>query len=242
MLASLKSTLIEQDFHPTWWGALTNPFYFARRGILRAVKEIAPTLSGRCLDIGCGNKQYLRYYTHVSEYVGLEYDTPSNRHKKADAFYDGTHFPFDDESFDVAVSNEVFEHVFNPKEHLAEIHRVLKPGGLLFMTVPFVWDEHEQPHDFARYTSFGLRYLLEAAGFEVCTVHKTAADVTVVFQLLNAYIYKKTLRLRRSLKMQLLSTLFCNAPVTMLGLILEKLLPANTDLYLDTVVLVRKKT
>lgn len=63
---------------------------------------------------------------------------------------------------------------------------------MLLITVPFVWDEHEQPHDFARYTSFGLRHLLEKSGFEIIEHRKSVCDIRVVFQLLNGYIYKKT--------------------------------------------------
>jgi len=48
---------------------------------------------------------------------------------------------------------------------LTEFHRLLKPGGRLWMTAPLVWYLHEQPYDYYRYTSHGLRYLLERAGF-----------------------------------------------------------------------------
>jgi SAM-dependent methyltransferase len=61
----------------------------------------------------------------------------------------------------------VLEHVFNPDDFLNEVNRVLKPSGKLLLTVPFVWDEHEQPYDYARYSSFGLRSLLEKHGFSI---------------------------------------------------------------------------
>ena len=57
--------------------------------------------------------------------------------------------------------NQVLEHVFNPDEFLLKINRVLKNDGKLLLTVPFVWDEHEQPFDYARYSSFGLKALIE---------------------------------------------------------------------------------
>ena len=59
--------------------------------------------------------------------------------------------------------NQVLEHVFNPDDFVREIARVLKPGGALLLTVPFVWNEHEQPYDYARYSSFGLRAFLYIA-------------------------------------------------------------------------------
>jgi hypothetical protein len=115
---------------------------------------------------------------------------------------------------------------------------VLRPDGCLLLTVPFVWDEHEQPHDFARYSSFGLKALLERAGFVVEAQRKSTADSRVLFQLLNAYLYKITRSRSRALNW--LAMLALMAPVNLLGLLLGRLLPANADLYLDNLVLARK--
>ena len=67
--------------------------------------------------------------------------------KHADRSYDGKTFPFSDGEFDAVLTSEVLEHVFNPDEFLSEINRVLRDDGVLLLTVPFVWDEHEQPFD-----------------------------------------------------------------------------------------------
>ena len=72
--------------------------------------------------------------------------------------------------------NQVLEHVFNPQEFLGELGRVLARGGRLLLTVPFVWDEHEQPFDYARYSSFGLKALLEQHGFRVLQHRKLLAE------------------------------------------------------------------
>jgi len=190
------------------------------------------------LDIGCGTKPYEPYLS-VAEYIGVEIDTERSRTtSKADVFYDGHRFPFGDREFDSVLANEVFEHVFNPSEFLREINRVVKPSGKFLLTVPFVWDEHEQPHDFARYTSFGLRHLLEQHGFEVVLHRKSVADASVIFQLINEYIYKKTyvenVLLRQFLNIMLIS------PWTILGIVVSSILPSNDDLYLDNVILARK--
>ncbi|KAB2921809.1 MAG: class I SAM-dependent methyltransferase [Bacteroidetes bacterium] len=227
-----------EQFNPGLIGLFTNPFYFSRRGLFRAVRELGGRLSGRLLDVGCGTKPYEPYLS-VAEYVGVEIDTERSRTtSKADRFYDGTVLPFGNAEFDSLLCNEVFEHVFNPPEFLAELNRVLKKEGLLLMTVPFVWDEHEQPHDYARYTSFGLRHVLEAHGFAVLEQRKCVADARVIFQLINEYIYKKTYVGNPALR-QLLNTLLI-APVTLIGTAVSALLPSNGDLYLDNVVLARK--
>lgn len=227
-----------QDFEPGPLGWLVNPFYFARRGLLSGLREFFPLLTGEVLDVGCGSKPY-RAHLPASRYVGLEIDTPRTRANfAADAYYDGRTLPFPDGSFDAVLCSQVFEHVFAPEEFLREIHRVLRPGGRLLLAVPFVWDEHEQPHDFARYSSFGLAAQLEQGGLKVDVQRKSMADSRVLFQLASAYLYKVTRTESRTLNW--LAQLLLMAPVNLLGLGLGRLLPANPDLYLDNLVLARK--
>jgi len=238
MITALKRFVKEEQFHPGPLGIFTNPFYIARKGLRDGIAQSAASISGRTLDIGCGQKPYERLMAS-SAYVGLEIDSPENRIKKnADFFYDGTHFPFPDGEFDSALANQVFEHVFNPAVFLRETNRVLKPGGMLLMTVPFVWDEHEQPYDFARYSSFGLTSLLTGAGFEIVTITKSVNDFRVIFQLINDYIYKKTLT--KNIVINQILVLLLMAPVTLLGLLVSSLLPKNDDLYLDNIILAKK--
>lgn len=238
MLNLLKKYFARQQFQPDISGIFVNPFYFARKGLYENISAFANKITGKTLDIGCGQKPYESLFSS-SQYVGLEIDTPENRqNKKADFFYDGADFPFQDDEFDSVVANEVFEHVFNPNEFLNEIRRVLRTDGILLMTVPFCWDEHEQPNDFARYSSFGLKAILQDHGFEVVEQRKSINDIRVVFQMVNAYIYKKTVA--KSVYINLLVTLFLMSPFNLMGELLSKVLPKNDDLYLDNIVLARK--
>jgi len=237
-LRRLKSLYGKEAFFPGAFGMFTNPFYFARKGLAQHIGEMAPYIIGRTLDAGCGSKPYERLYAS-NEYVGLEFDSPENRaSKKADHYYDGKTFPFVDGEFDSVVTTEVFEHVFNPDQFLDEVHRVLKPGGMVLMTMPFVWDEHEQPHDFARYSSFGIRALLEKHGFEVIKQRKSMDDIRVVFQMINAYIYKKTVT--GNGWVNLAAAVLLMAPFNLLGEFFGFLLPRNPDLYLDNIILAKK--
>jgi SAM-dependent methyltransferase len=236
--SGLRAWRWRQEFEPGRLGWLVNPFYFARRGLWRGLQEFFPQLQGSVLDVGCGSKPY-RAFIPAKNYVGMEFDTPRTRASfSADVYYDGRTFPLADASFDAVLCSEVFEHVFTPEEFLREIARVLRPGGSLLLTVPFVWDEHEQPHDFARYSSFALKALLERAGFVVEAQRKSTADSRVLFQLLNAYLYKITRSRSRALNW--LSMLALMAPVNLAGIVLGAVLPANADLYLDNIVLARK--
>lgn len=239
---SLKSLIGEfiqrEQFQPHLLGLFVNPFYFARKGLYENIFALADKITGRTLDVGCGQKPYEHLF-RSSQYIGLEIDSPENRqNKKADFFYDGIRFPFQDHEFDSIVINEVFEHVFKPSDFLHEINRVLKPQGMLLMTVPFCWDEHEQPYDYARYSSFGLKAILQDHGFEITEQKKSMNDIRVAFQILNAYIYKKTVT--ANVYVNLFLTVLLMSPFNLIGELLSKVLPKNDDLYLDNIVLARK--
>ena len=238
MICKLRSLYNRQMFHPNWLGVFVNPFYIARAGLRDAMMELAPGLSGNLLDVGCGSKPYRSLFT-VDTYIGLDIDNKISRQRgAADQFYDGNAFPFFNDSFDSVLCNQVLEHVFNPDDFLGEIARVIKPGGKLLLTVPFVWDEHEQPYDYARYSSFGLHALLEKQGFQLLQHKKLAADASIIFQLTNAYVFKITQPLPTSLKLIFTATVI--AFFNVLGILAAKLLPNNPDLFLDHVVLAQK--
>lgn len=238
MFNKFKQIIENQHFNPGFLGLILNPFYIARKGLYSEIKNLGKNIKGKTIDIGCGTKPYQNLFIST-EYVGLEFDTGiDNTKKKADYFYEGKVFPFRDREFDSAVTNQVLEHIFNPDEFLKEINRVLKPNGKLLLTVPFVWDEHEQPFDFARYSSFGLKALLNKNGFEVLDHKKSVNDYRVLVQLINCYIYKIT---RKNILLKNLSLIFIIAPVTISGILISKILPANNDLYLDNIVLAKKK-
>ncbi len=234
----LKKLVLKHQFNPGFGGIFLNPFYIARRDLHKHLSDLGKKITGKTLDVGCGTKPYEKLFNH-SQYVGLEYDTGIDSEKKqADFYYDGKTFPFTENEFDSVVTNQVLEHVFTPDDFLSEISRVLKPGGKLLLTVPFVWDEHEQPFDYARYSSFGLTALLEKHGFKIIELRKSVNDYRVLGQLFNAYFYKIT---RRNILLKNAVLLLVMAPVTIFSILFSKLLPKNDDLFLDNIVLAEKK-
>jgi SAM-dependent methyltransferase len=231
----------KQHFNPGFLGIFTNPFYFARKGLYQSIKALAPNISGNILDVGCGQKPYLPLFNY-NKYIGLDIENPGHDHanEDIDVYYDGGRFPFPDECFDSILCNQVLEHVFEPEEFLSEIGRSLKPNGHFLLTVPFVWDEHEQPNDYARYSSFGLKYLLNKSGFEIIEYRKSVKDVRVIFQLLICFIFKKTVSKNNIIN--LFTTLFIISPFNLIGECLNLILPENKDLYLDNVILAKKNS
>ena len=119
------------------------------------------------LDAGAGEGQYRDSFSHC-RYIGADLgigDTGWN-YAGLDVICDLTRLPFSDKSFDACVNIVTLEHVRQPDAVLCELARTLKPGGQLFLVVPQDWEVHQAPHDFFRYTRYGVRHLLERAGFD----------------------------------------------------------------------------
>ncbi|HEY1075965.1 MAG TPA: methyltransferase domain-containing protein [Fontimonas sp.] len=215
---------------------IASPFFLAQRALSKAIRKHARCCPGRLLDVGCGTQPYREFF-HSNEYWGIEVLAQGQHgsRKLADAYFDGSRIPFADQSFDAVFCSQVLEHVFQPDDFLKELARVTKPDGRLLLTVPFVWDEHEQPYDYGRYSSFGLKALLARHGFEVAEHVKTLSDASIITQLSLTYLYKISSRLPRPLHRLCMAAMAI--PLNILGLILAASAPRNADFYLDNVVL-----
>jgi SAM-dependent methyltransferase len=230
---------IAYEFNP----GVTSPVFLTRNRLLKAISSFAPLLGGRLMDFGCGSKPY-RSLFHVQEYIGVDFENPGHPHmnEQIDVFYDGKRLPFEAGTFDSIFCSEVFEHVFNLDEVLRELHRVLKVGGKILVTCPFAICEHEAPNDFARYSSFGLRHLLEKHAFEVLELDKTGNNVEVVFQLWIMYIHQHINPFFRKIPVVRSAFRFLTyTTLNILALFFSKVLPDRRDLYLNNVIVGRKK-
>lgn len=166
-LVGTESARIESEFLNPGFGMLD--LAVIRRAIRDAVRDVAPQLFGTILDIGCGYKPYESLYlappSRATGYIGMDLADNVYLGAGVDRTWDGSTIPLGNESVECAVATEFLEHCSNPEVVLGEIYRVLKPGGLLFLTVPFLYPLHEVPHDMYRYTPFSIREKLSAAGF-----------------------------------------------------------------------------
>ena len=160
--------------------SIFSPHWLDWRHLRGSVEELAPFARGVLLDVGCSERPYGKLFApYVTRHVGLDYPpalldkqpglwTILDRAKRSvDVFGDGNRLPFRDERFDTVLATEVLEHVRSPATLLREMARVLKPGGRVLLTVPFVQPLHELPSDYYRFTPASLRSLLERAGFTV---------------------------------------------------------------------------
>ena len=193
---------------------------------------------GTVVDVGCGVAPYRDLFRHA-HYIGIERAGGSrfgSAKGGADVLYDGSRLPLADGCVDNVLCNQVLEHIFEPVAFLNELHRVLRPGGRLMLTVPFAWDEHEQPYDYARYSSFGLRYLAGKSGFDVVDARRTLADASLFAQLWLAYWFKVCGGRGKASVMGKLLIAALSVPVNLAGLAFARILPRNPDLYLDNAI------
>lgn len=125
--------------------------------------------SGRVVDVGCASRWIEQALPQGCEYIGLDYPATGRNLYGAhpDVFADAARLPFGDESVDCIVLFEVLEHVAEPRSALAEAARVLRPGGRLLLTMPFMYPMHDEPHDYQRFTRHGLSRETEKAGLTV---------------------------------------------------------------------------
>lgn len=227
-----------------WYSIFTNPAYIIQTGIYKEVIQFSMQAKGPLLDFGCGVKPYRKLFKTVDSYIGIDY--PSDRfngHKAlSDLDYNGVSIQLANNSIETILCTEVFEHVFNIDLVLTEMHRVLNQNGQLFITCPFALGEHEQPYDFARYTSFGLKHILEKNNFEIISYKKRGNTLSTILQLtiilLNNFISKLGL-LKYVLLAPILLLLNSIALISETSL-LRKIF--KTNLYLSNIVICKKKS
>jgi SAM-dependent methyltransferase len=189
----------------------TLDIYLPRTGIERGLRAVLPQLHGTFLDVGCGQQPYrdlIMEQGRLEKYLGLDLDVAGDigYTVKPDLLWNGVVMPLQGASVDSAMATEVLEHCFDPAAVLAEVNRVLKPGGVFFLTVPFLWPLHDVPHDEYRYTPFSLQRHLAQAGFTDIQVHAMGGWNASLAQMIGLYVRRAPMgpRKRRMLSALLL--------------------------------------
>jgi SAM-dependent methyltransferase len=161
LIASLKKVI------PTALYDRLDPFEAAVRNF---VKDVAASTrsSALVLDAGAGECRFKPMFAHAA-YVGVDFAQGDAGwdYSRLDAVGRLEQLPFKDGSFDRVLSIVVLEHTPEPGRVMHEFHRVMKDGATVHMVVPHMWEEHQRPYDFFRFTSSGIRFLMENAGLRV---------------------------------------------------------------------------
>jgi len=108
----------------------------------------------RVLDLGSGGSSYGRFFPNR---ICVDIDPA----RKPDIVADAQNLPFADGEFSFVLCTEMLEHVKNPFAVEREIHRVTSSGGTLILSTRFVYPLHDTPHDYWRFTKYGLSELFK---------------------------------------------------------------------------------
>jgi len=158
--------------------------------------------NGVILDAGAGHQRYKPFFSR-SIYLSQEHHAGIKIKGMKNIEYDLIYpldkkIPLKDKCLDAVLSTSVIEHLQYPDKFCAEANRVLKPGGKLFINVPFVNFEHEIPYDYNRLTRYGLKRMLKDAGFANISVVPTSSSVQTLCGYFPFAIYMDILKSDKS--------------------------------------------
>lgn len=190
---NLRSHARVLQYQTSFLSFFVNQGFLLRRALWKEIRQYAKSAEGKILDFGCGSKPYETAFSACDSYTGLDIAQSGHDHtnSRIDVLYDGKTLPFSDKTFDKIVCFEVFEHLQDPGASLVEVARVLRFGGELFITIPFIYGEHEVPFDFQRWTSFGIANLLQKHNFRIVKMKKLNPNFGVIAQLCFDQIFLK---------------------------------------------------
>lgn len=174
---------------------MANPVYF--QPLEQELEPVTKYLTGQMLNAGCGTRD-------ISPVLRRNGTTDITRYDIASSDPDVVigpieSMPFADESFDSALCNAVLEHVENAERGIRELARVVRKGGYLVVTVPFLQPYHPSPGDFRRYTADGLAQLGRDAGLDVIDVLPVHSIAQTLGWIYWEYAGERGGRLRRSI-------------------------------------------
>ncbi len=153
-------------------------------GIGRSVKNI----DGIIVDFGGGFKPSYERFLRIKPEKLIRVDI--NKNAGPDIIADlNKPLPFSDNYADAAFLFSVIYILENPGETLREINRILKPGGKLFITSPFIFNEAKEPNDYWRFTSEGLEKLLKESGFNDYFITPIGERFSAAVYLINPFLF-----------------------------------------------------
>lgn len=146
--------------------------WLAGTPLYRVLRPLLQTLEGDVLDVGCGYKPYRDWLPGARSYYGIDV-APG---PEVDALITpGRPWPVGDAQYDVVLCTQVLEHVGDLHHTVAELRRALRPGADAVISVPWIYGEHNAPHDYRRLSQHGLRRLLEDHDLELVSMQPHGA-------------------------------------------------------------------
>jgi len=188
MMKFFGDEFLESPRPPIW-----SPYYYVNNLVRKAYEstiqrwvDLEANKRYRVLDFGCGEKPY-KYIldNHIEEYVGVDVKETGSTDVVIE--YDSS-LPFPDGDFDIVISSQVLEHVEDVDLYLQECYRVLRQNGIFFLSTHGTWQYHSSPVDVQRWTSYGLRRLLQKHRFRIVDFVPILGQLALTSQLRLSFI------------------------------------------------------
>ncbi len=171
---------------------IKNYLDYFHKDVDKEVRRFAESLpeGSLVLDAGAGEGKYRKYFSHCNV-IGIDncVGDSSWDYSSLDVVGDIHLLPFKSESFDAIISIVVFEHLKNPFKAMRELSRVLKKNGTMLVVFPFVWELHQEPFDFFRFSEYGFKELSNQAALTVVKLKKLGCFFRV-FHYMTASLLK----------------------------------------------------
>lgn len=186
-LRRLALRLSLTPLHPQWFTFLAKD---------RARRAVALEANGTLIDIGCGDGELRSCLAKTISYVGVDYPLTGRDlyHARPDVFADAACLPFASSVADAIVFLDVIEHLREPQAALAEAARVLRGNGLLLAHIPYLYPLHDAPHDYSRFTEYGLADRCRRAGLAVDKIDPFGTPAETVALLFNVALARSLWR------------------------------------------------
>ncbi len=186
-----------------------SPIFIEKHRILQSIKFLLDKYNielqnKKLLDIGCGSKPYEFFFKKLDIiYEGIDFKefskNPSFELNKPDFYFHKNYkkdfkMPqFEDKSYDIVVAFQVLEHHEKPEVFFSEIKRILKEGGYLIISFPFIWELHEEPNDFQRLTHYKIQKLCGENNMHILETIRRGGVLSTLSQLINFSLLDSTL-------------------------------------------------
>lgn len=194
MFKTLTKT-IWVEFSERLGTSMFHPHFVIVRFQREAIEEARKYAKGKLIDIGCGRMPYRKIFEPlVDSYIGVDHPQVSKLYKssvKPEVLADAKKLPFRSNSFDTALLIQVLEHVDAPDKVIKEAARVLKPNGVLVLSVPFFYPLHDMPYDFGRYTETALKSFIKEASLRIVKIKAQGGFFEFWLQMLNSFLVKR---------------------------------------------------
>jgi len=165
----------------------------AAEHLLRGVLAARQHIRGRLLDVGCGSRPFALVYDRlVDESLGTEVPFSPYGTGQADVLCFAESLPFPRECFDTVLLTEVLEHTLRPMTVLTECARVVRSGGHVLVSVPFMYPLHGWPHDYWRFTQYGLLRACRQAGLEPIQIRTKGGPGAVLVSFCTQIVTRAT--------------------------------------------------